>query len=172
VGLPELIRYWHAGCKFWAATLGVCSSQVKDLGIWIVARDVSHDRDGLILHELDSIPRKWWRNPRFRPTFMTQWQLVATAPFNRDLEVCVIDKQGEHLLAYPCRQTASGWTEASTGFWIHIDPTHWREWNAEFLDSNMMCGPKAEQGLDLSYSSDHTVERWQRFGTHRSRMDY
>jgi hypothetical protein len=40
VGLPELIRYWHAGCKFWAATLGVCSSQVKDLGIWIVARDV------------------------------------------------------------------------------------------------------------------------------------
>jgi hypothetical protein len=30
---------------------------------------------------------------------MIPWQPIAAAPFDCDLEVCVIDKQGDHLLA-------------------------------------------------------------------------
>src|SRR5207248_2396336 len=71
---------------------------------------------------------------------VTDWQSVSAAPFDRDLEVCVIDKQGEHLFPHTCRQTGSGWVKAATGSWIHIDPTHWREWIKEPpLDS----GPNA-----------------------------
>lgn len=59
---------------------------------------------------------------------VTEWQSVSVAPLDRDLEVCVIDRQGEHPLPYACRQTEWGWVEAAAGSWIHIDPTHWREW--------------------------------------------
>jgi hypothetical protein len=64
-------------------------------------------------------------------TPVTEWKSVSAAPLDRDLEVCVVDKQGEHLLGCTCRQTGWGWTKALTGSWIHIDPTHWREVRAD-----------------------------------------
>jgi len=59
---------------------------------------------------------------------MKQWQPIADAPFERDLEVAVIDRDGPHALIFPCRRTLGGWISAETQGRIEVRPTHWREW--------------------------------------------
>jgi hypothetical protein len=56
------------------------------------------------------------------------WQSISTAPFDRELELAVIDSEGEHALVFPCRRTSDGWIEAATKKRIEVRPTHWREW--------------------------------------------
>jgi hypothetical protein len=44
------------------------------------------------------------------------WQPMATAPFDRDLELAVIDVTGEHALVFPCRRSIlDGWINTTTG---------------------------------------------------------
>lgn len=33
-----------------------------------------------------------------------EWQTIATAPFDRELELAVIGYDGVHALAFPCRR--------------------------------------------------------------------
>ena len=40
------------------------------------------------------------------------WQPIVTAPYDRDLELAVIDGKGEHSLVFPCRRTEKGWVDA------------------------------------------------------------
>jgi len=56
------------------------------------------------------------------------WQPIVTAPYDRDLELAVIDAMGEHSLVFPCRRTERGWIDATTKRRIEGWPTHWREW--------------------------------------------
>ena len=56
------------------------------------------------------------------------WQPIVTAPYDRDLELAVIDGKGEHSLVFPCRRTEQGWVDATTKRRIEVWPTHWREW--------------------------------------------
>ena len=57
------------------------------------------------------------------------WQSAA-APFDRHLELAVIDTAGEiHALVFPCRRVLRGWVNSHTGVPVHVFPTHWREWN-------------------------------------------
>lgn len=56
------------------------------------------------------------------------WQPIPSAPFNRDLELAVIDADGTHALVFPCRRILGGWVKAQTRERLDIDPTHWREW--------------------------------------------
>jgi hypothetical protein len=56
------------------------------------------------------------------------WHLIATAPFDRDLELAVIDRAGVHELIFPCRRVLRGWLKADTNTPVNIFPTHWREW--------------------------------------------
>jgi hypothetical protein len=58
----------------------------------------------------------------------TAWQPVAIAPFDRDLELAVIDSSGAHALLVRCRRADHGWINAVTGKPIDVDPTHWRNW--------------------------------------------
>ena len=37
-----------------------------------------------------------------------QWQPIATVPFDRDLELAVIDADESHALVFPCRRTTDG----------------------------------------------------------------
>jgi hypothetical protein len=57
-----------------------------------------------------------------------EWLPIATAPSDRALEVCVIDKSGAHALVFPCRKNGADWVNATTNKWIDIQPTHWRLW--------------------------------------------
>lgn len=56
------------------------------------------------------------------------WLKIETAPFERDIEVAVVDFDGLHCAVFPCRRTADGWTKATTGAPVEIHPTHWRHW--------------------------------------------
>jgi len=56
------------------------------------------------------------------------WQPILTAPFDRDLELAVINDDGHHALVFPCRRIPGGWMNAKSKKWIEVRPTHWREW--------------------------------------------
>jgi len=57
------------------------------------------------------------------------WLKIANAPFDRDLEVAVIDHDGPHAIVFPCRRILGGWVNAATRARVAIYPTHWREWD-------------------------------------------
>jgi hypothetical protein len=62
----------------------------------------------------------------------SMWQHeLSTAPFDRDLELAVIDASGEHVLLFPCRRVVGGWIKAATERRIKFHPTHWRVWAKE-----------------------------------------
>ena len=63
------------------------------------------------------------------------WQPASTAPFDRDLELAVIDPAGPHALVFPCRRILGGWIKTETKQRIALDPTHWREWRADRSES-------------------------------------
>jgi hypothetical protein len=57
------------------------------------------------------------------------WREIATAPFNEDLQLAVIDVEGPHALVFPCRRILGGWMNAKTRERLDVRPTHWREWD-------------------------------------------
>jgi hypothetical protein len=57
------------------------------------------------------------------------WEPITSAPYGGELELAVIDTDGEHCLVFPCRRTLGGWQNAETGVRIDVRPTHWRAWN-------------------------------------------
>jgi hypothetical protein len=57
------------------------------------------------------------------------WKPIVSAPWDRDVEIAVIDLNGEvHAQASPCRRTFDGWLSAETKKWVDVRPTHWRDW--------------------------------------------
>ena len=56
------------------------------------------------------------------------WQPVASAPFDRDLELAVMDNVDVHTLVFPCRRLRNHWIHAVTNARVDVHPTHWREW--------------------------------------------
>jgi hypothetical protein len=56
------------------------------------------------------------------------WQPISKAPFDRDIELAVLDAAGAHALVFPCRRVLGGWISSQTGKQIEVWPTHWREW--------------------------------------------
>jgi hypothetical protein len=55
---------------------------------------------------------------------------IASAPFDRDLELGVMDSAGTTLfpLVFRCRRINDGWINALTKRRVELEPTHWREW--------------------------------------------
>ncbi|AMN38510.1 hypothetical protein RHPLAN_00450 [Rhodoplanes sp. Z2-YC6860] len=56
------------------------------------------------------------------------WQPISSAPFDRDIEIAVVNEDGEHPLVFACRRVPGGWIAAKSKRWLDIRPTHWREW--------------------------------------------
>jgi hypothetical protein len=61
------------------------------------------------------------------------WLKIETAPFDRDLELAVIDYDGPHAIVFPCRRILGGWIKVATRARVEIRPTHWREWNTSAI---------------------------------------
>jgi hypothetical protein len=62
------------------------------------------------------------------------WDNISNAPFDRDVELAVIDYDGPHALVFPCRRVLGGWTNAETSRRIDVHPTHWRPWDQASSD--------------------------------------
>jgi hypothetical protein len=58
--------------------------------------------------------------------FFMEWQPISSAPFDRDLELAVIDATGIHALVFQCRRVLRGWLNAKTSASVQVHPTHWR----------------------------------------------
>ncbi|HEY2228280.1 MAG TPA: hypothetical protein VGI22_11205 [Xanthobacteraceae bacterium] len=56
------------------------------------------------------------------------WIPIASAPFDQELELSVIEENEVHALLFPCRRTARGWVNASIKASVSVRPTHWRPW--------------------------------------------
>ena len=56
------------------------------------------------------------------------WEDISKAPFECDLELAFIDKDGAHALIFPCRRIAYGWVKAKTKERVEVRPSHWRKW--------------------------------------------
>ncbi|MBI1205149.1 MAG: hypothetical protein GC182_21805 [Rhodopseudomonas sp.] len=56
------------------------------------------------------------------------WHPISSAPSDRDLELAVLDKDGQHALVFPCRKIPAGWMNARTQERLDVHPTHWRDW--------------------------------------------
>lgn len=57
---------------------------------------------------------------------MCNWQPIEHAPFDRDLQLSVIEVD-VHALVFPCRRTSMGWMNSS-GKRVEVSPSHWRNW--------------------------------------------
>lgn len=57
-----------------------------------------------------------------------EWHPVASAPFDRAIEIAVIRDPTPHAVAFACRRVLGGWLNAESGERIEVHPTHWREW--------------------------------------------
>jgi hypothetical protein len=56
------------------------------------------------------------------------WIPVHAAPFNRDVELAVIDGPDISAIGFPCRRDPDGWKSAADRRPLAVDPTHWRDW--------------------------------------------
>ena len=59
------------------------------------------------------------------------WLPIISAPFDRDLQLSVIEDGEVYALVFFCRRSAIGWIEARSGYLVNVHPTHWREWAEE-----------------------------------------
>lgn len=57
------------------------------------------------------------------------WEGIATAPYDRDLEVAVIEDDAVHRLVFACRRVPEGWIKVATRERVVVHPTHWRVWH-------------------------------------------
>ena len=65
---------------------------------------------------------------------MSNWDPIASAPFETDLELSVIERNEVHALFFPCRRTLRGWINAATNSAVQVAPTHWRPWEHSGTD--------------------------------------
>lgn len=74
--------------------------------------------------------------------FDAMWKPIPSAPFGRDLELAVIDEDGEHALVFACRRVKEGWKNAASGARLDIRPTHWRDWGRQRADTRIRKPPE------------------------------
>ena len=59
------------------------------------------------------------------------WHPISTAPFDRDLELAVIDLNVVRAIAFPCRRVLGGWIKAEIKTRLDVCATHGREWSTD-----------------------------------------
>ena len=59
------------------------------------------------------------------------WYPISTAPFDRDLELGILDLNGVRAISFPCRRIVGGWIKTETKTPVAVCPTHWRDWSTD-----------------------------------------
>jgi hypothetical protein len=71
------------------------------------------------------------------------WKPIDTAPFDRDVELAVIDGSGVHALTFTCRRVYGGWINAQTKRRLYfLLPTHWRDQSVGLTPEAASAGGK------------------------------
>jgi len=91
-----------------------------------------------------------------------EWKPIATAPFDRDLELAVIDSGEPHVFAFPCHHIIGGWVDVKTKKQINIHPTHWREWPGFDFDACSSSAIKTQSSSSIIRRADVTLRKNQR----------
>jgi hypothetical protein len=76
-------------------------------------------------------------------SYIMDWNPITSAPFERDIELAVLDQNGEHSVTFACRRSAEGWLSARSNRPIDIRPTHWRQW----IEKSEAAAPMANNEL-------------------------
>jgi hypothetical protein len=71
--------------------------------------------------------REPWKRLSGRQNF-PMWHPISIAPFDRNLELAIIDSSGVNAFFLPCCRILWGWCDAKTRRRVDVKPTHWREW--------------------------------------------
>ena len=74
--------------------------------------------------------RKGWlqRLENYLP-YLSQWHLMSTAPYNRELELLITDNGETVTLEFPCLRTnEEAWINVDLGTEIKVQPVEWRVW--------------------------------------------
>ena len=59
----------------------------------------------------------------------SHWHPISTAPYNRNLELQIVEATRMIALPFPCRHTNGGdWINVDLGTRIQIQPVSWRVW--------------------------------------------
>jgi hypothetical protein len=66
--------------------------------------------------------------------------------FDHELELAVIDDDGQHALVFPCRRVAEGWINAANNQSINVRPTHWRNGRAKRCSETLPADPTRDFG--------------------------
>jgi hypothetical protein len=87
----------------------------------------------------------------------SDWQPISSAPFNRDLELAVINDDGVRALVYPSRRILGGWIKSESKARINAQPTHWRHPKRTWQDLKTCkrCGGRSERAATLPKSSEN-----------------
>jgi hypothetical protein len=86
------------------------------------------------------------------------WERLSSAPYDRDLEVAVIEGSRVHPLVFACRRTPGGWINVATQQRVTVSPTHWRVWAAG-LDRRFVSGLELIRKSGHRFSEDHAQSR-------------
>jgi hypothetical protein len=57
------------------------------------------------------------------------WEEIASAPYDRDLQLAVIEDGDAYPLVFACRRTVDGWISVATRERVLVHPSHWRLWS-------------------------------------------
>ncbi len=58
------------------------------------------------------------------------WHPISTAPYNQELEICVLENDRVAALEFPCLRTNDEiWINVDLGITINIEPVKWRAWH-------------------------------------------
>ena len=58
----------------------------------------------------------------------SDWNPIATAPADAELELSIYDKGEYHALVFPCQRDGRGWRDVRANRSVPLEPTHWRLW--------------------------------------------
>jgi hypothetical protein len=91
----------HA-CRVWVI-LGL--GPHTQLLVVLLAAGPRHFAEQVLLIKIKAPP------PICRLRATLEWKPISIAPFDRDLELAVIDRDGPHALVFPCRRILGVWVK-------------------------------------------------------------
>jgi hypothetical protein len=59
---------------------------------------------------------------------MNDWNLIKSAPYDREIELTVMVRGKIVPLGFACRRVVGGWIKTENRKWLEINPVRRRDW--------------------------------------------